>query len=185
MPATFQPGPLPGLVVVQPRVFADGRGSFFETYKQSEYQVNGVPKAFVQDNHSVSTRGVLRGLHFQTGQHAQGKLVRVVRGRVWDVAVDLRPGSATFGRWHGLELSAENRTQFYLPPGFAHGFLTLSEEAEFCYKCTAEYDKASEGGLRWDDPTLAIAWPLAGLEVSVSDKDAALPTWNQWREAQR
>lgn len=180
MPANFTQGPIEGLVIAQPRVFPDGRGSFFETYKQSEYQANGIPEAFVQDNHSVSVEGVLRGLHFQKGDHAQGKLVRVVRGAVWDVAVDCRPASPTLGRWYGLILSAENRTQFYIPPGFAHGFVTLSDEAEFCYKCTAEYHKASEGGLRWDDPTLAIEWPLAGLEVSVSEKDAVLPTWKDW-----
>jgi len=175
MPASFAPGPLAGLVIIQPRVFPDGRGSFFETYKQSEYAANGVADEFVQDNHSVSTRGVLRGLHFQNSPHAQGKLVRVVQGAVWDVAVDLRPESPTYGQWFGLELSADNRTQLYIPVGFGHGFVTLSETAEFVYKCTAEYNKAREGGVRWDDPTLGIAWPLAGLEVSVSDKDAALP----------
>jgi len=180
MPASFTAGPLPGLVLAQPRVFPDGRGSFFETYKQSEYQANGIAEAFVQDNHSVSAKGVLRGLHFQTGAHAQGKLVRVVRGAVWDVAVDCRPGSPTLGKWYGLVLSAENRTQFYIPPGFAHGFVTITDEAEFCYKCTAEYNKAAEAGIRWDDPTLAIAWPIAGLEISVSEKDAVLPLWNDW-----
>jgi dTDP-4-dehydrorhamnose 3,5-epimerase len=171
---------MPGLVIVQPRIFPDGRGSFFETYKQSEYAANGVAETFVQDNHSVSAKGVLRGLHFQTGDHAQGKLVRVVRGAVWDVAVDLRRSSPAFGQWFGLELSEQNRTQFYIPAGFAHGFVTLADGTEFCYKCTAEYHKASEGGVRWDDPTLAIEWPLAGLEVSVSDKDALLPLWNDW-----
>lgn len=175
MPATFSPGPIPGLVIVHPRVFPDGRGSFFETYKQSEYAANGIAEAFVQDNHSVSSKGVLRGLHFQNAPHGQGKLVRVIAGAVWDVAVDLRPGSATYGQWYGLELSAQNRTQFYIPAGFAHGFVTLTDGTEFCYKCTAEYHRASEGGVRWDDPQLAIRWPLSGLEVSVSEKDAALP----------
>ena len=175
MPASFSPGPLPGLVIVQPRVFPDGRGAFFETYKHSEYAANGIAEQFVQDNHSVSSRGVLRGLHFQTSPHAQGKLVRVVAGAVWDVAADLRPGSATYGQWYGLELSAENRVQFYLPPGFAHGFLTLSDTAEFLYKCTAEYDKASESGIRWDDPILAIRWPSLGGKPMVSEKDALLP----------
>jgi dTDP-4-dehydrorhamnose 3,5-epimerase len=175
MPATFSPGPLEGLVTVQPRVFPDGRGSFFETYKQSEYAANGIAELFVQDNHSVSSKGVLRGLHFQRAPHAQGKLVRVVAGAVWDVAVDLRPASPTYRRWYGVELSAENRMQFYIPAGFAHGFLTLSETAEFVYKCTAEYDKSSEGGLRWDDPSLAIAWPLSGQVPTVSEKDLALP----------
>jgi len=166
---------LAGLVIVQPRVFPDGRGSFFETYKQSEYVANGISEAFDQDNQSVSTKGVLRGLHFQRSPHTQGKLVRVIAGAVWDVAVDLRAGSSTYGSWFGLELSAENRTELYIPPGFAHGFVTLSETAEFVYKCTAEYNKASEGGVRWDDPTIGIDWPLAGLEVSVSEKDAVLP----------
>lgn len=185
MPATFAPGPLSGLVIVQPRIFPDGRGSFFETYKYSEYAANGVDALFLQDNHSISSKGVLRGLHFQTGDHGQGKLVRVVRGAVWDVAVDLRPESPTLGQWFGLELSAESRTQFYIPPRFAHGFLTLVDGTEFCYKCTAEYHKASEGGLRWDDPALAIKWPLDGLKVSISDKDASLPTWQDWLRSSR
>jgi len=181
MPASFVPGPLAGLVVVHPRVFPDGRGAFFETYKRSEYAANGIAEDFVQENHSVSARGVLRGLHYQNAPHAQGKLVRVVAGAVWDVAVDLRPQSATYGQWYGLELSAENRVQFYIPPGFAHGFMTLSDTAEFVYKCTAEYNKASEGGVRWDDPRLAIKWPAVLGELSVSDKDQALP----WLEGER
>jgi len=185
MTTSFTPGPLSGLVIVQPKVFSDGRGSFYETYRQSEYRANGITESFVQDNHSVSGRGVLRGLHFQTGEHAQGKLVRVVRGVVWDVAVDCRPESPSFGRWHGLILSAENRTQFYIPAGFAHGFLALSDEAEFCYKCTAEYNKVSEGGVRWDDATLSVEWPLDGLDVFVSEKDAVLPTWKDWTEGLR
>jgi len=180
MSASFQAGGLPGLVLVYPQVLPDSRGSFFETYKRSEYVANGITEHFVQDNHSVSRRGVLRGLHFQTGSHAQGKLVRVVHGLVWDVAVDLRRDSPTLGRWFGIELSAENRIQFYLSPGFAHGFLTLSPEAECCYKCTAEYDRSSEEGIRWNDPVLAIAWPVGGLEVSLSENDAALPSWDQW-----
>ena len=180
MPATFVPGPIPGLLIIQPRVFPDGRGSFFETYKQSEYAAAGLTESFVQDNHSVSSRGVLRGLHFQNPPFAQGKLLRVVVGAVWDVVVDLRPGQSTFGRWFGLELSAENRTQFYVPPGFAHGFVTLTDTAEFVYKCTAEYDKASEGGVRWDDPTLAIEWPSVEGGYLVSEKDQALP-WLGYR----
>src|SRR6185369_6435660 len=150
MPARFAGVGIPGLVVVQPEGFLDGRGNFFETYRQSEYSANGISDVFVQDCHSVSHRGVLRGLHFQHPPHAQGKLVRVVSGAVWDVAVDLRPDSPTWGQWYGLELSAENRTQFYIPAGFAHGFLTLSEKAEYVYKCSAEYHKASEDGVRWD-----------------------------------
>lgn len=176
----FAPGPLSGLVVVQPLIFPDGRGSFFETYKYSEYQAQGIGETFVQDNHSVSAKGVIRGLHYQTGDRAQGKLIRVVRGAVWDVAVDLRPSSPTLGRWYGLELSAENRTQLYIPPGFAHGFLTLVDGTEFCYKCTAEYCPSSEGGLRWDDPSLAIEWPLGDLEILVSGRDKLLPSWKDW-----
>jgi len=177
MPASLVPGPLEGLWIIQPRVFPDGRGSFFETYKQSEYAAAGLDALFVQDNHSVSVKGVLRGLHFQNEPHAQGKLVRVIQGSVWDVAVDLRPQSAACGQWFGLELSAENRTQFYIPPGFAHGFLTLSETAEFVYKCTAEYNKASESGYRWDDPNLAIPWPPLDVPYQISDKDDVLPFW--------
>jgi len=175
MPAGFSPGPLVGLVVVEPRVFTDDRGYFFESFKESEYKRAGIVGPFVQDNHSQSTRGVIRGLHFQRAPHAQGKLVRVVVGAAWDVVVDLRPGSATYGRWFGLELSAENRKMLYVPPGFAHGFLTLTEVAEFLYKCTAEYHRESEGGIRWDDPELAIEWPRLDVPFTVSEKDAALP----------
>lgn len=177
MPAEFRAGPLAGLVIVQPRVFPDDRGFFFEAFKASEYHQAGIPELFTQDNHSRSTKGVLRGLHLQREPHAQGKLVRVSLGAVWDVAVDLRPGSPTLGQWFGLELSAENRTMFYIPPGFAHGFLTLSEVAEFQYKCTAEYHKASEAGVRWDDPRLAIAWPRLDVPYLVSEKDQSLPLW--------
>jgi len=177
MPANFSPGPLSGLVIIQPRVFPDDRGFFFESFKASEYDAAGVPSSFVQDNHSKSSKGVLRGLHLQCEPHAQGKLVRVVKGAVWDVAVDLRPGSPTLGKWFGLELSEANRTMFYIPPGFAHGFVTLEDDTEFLYKCTAEYHKASEGGIRWDDPKLAIAWPKLDVAPLVSEKDAILPLW--------
>jgi dTDP-4-dehydrorhamnose 3,5-epimerase len=170
---SFTPTPLRGLLVIEPKLFDDERGFFMETYKESEFFAAGITERFVQDNHSRSRRGVLRGLHFQREPHAQGKLVRVLRGAVWDVAVDLRPSSPTQAKWHAVELSAENQLMFYLPPGFAHGFLTLSDEAELVYKCSAEYDKMSDGGLRWDDPDLAIAWPFR--HVIVSAKDAALP----------
>jgi dTDP-4-dehydrorhamnose 3,5-epimerase len=173
MPFTFTSGPLEGLVVVEPRRFRDERGFFMETYHESEFRAAGIGEPFVQDNHSRSSKGVLRGLHFQVGQKAQGKLVRAVAGAIWDVAVDIRPASSTYGSWWGIELSADNALMLYLPPGFAHGFLTLSEEAQVIYKCTAEYDKASEAGIRWDDPDLAIDWP--SREVIVSAKDAALP----------
>lgn len=182
MPSTFSQGPLPGLVLVAPGRFPDPRGEFFETYKHSEYVQNGIAETFHQDNHSVSHKGVLRGLHLQRDPHAQAKLVRVVWGRVWDVVVDLRRTSVSFGRWFGVELSRENRLQVYIPPGMAHGFLVLSDVAEFCYKCSAEYDRPSETGLRWNDPHVAIAWPDLGFPYFVSDKDEQLPLWPSWAE---
>lgn len=175
MPSTFTSTPIEGLLVIQPRIFPDDRGFFFESFKASEFSAHGVPELFVQDNQSKSSRGVLRGLHFQNEPYAQGKLVRVLRGAVWDVAVDLRPGSATWGKWFGMELSEANRSMFWIPPGFAHGFLTLQDDTDFVYKCTAEYNKASEGGLRWDDPTLSISWPKIEGDPLVSEKDAVLP----------
>ena len=173
MPCSFTTLPLSGLLLVESRVFGDDRGFFIETYRASEFKANGIPEVFVQDNHSCSSRGVLRGLHFQRAPHAQGKLVRVALGSVWDVAVDLRVGSSSYRRWYGVELSAENHLMLYLPPGFAHGFLTLSDKAHFLYKCTDEYDKASEAGIRWDDPDIGIEWPMR--DVVVSERDAALP----------
>jgi dTDP-4-dehydrorhamnose 3,5-epimerase len=173
MPFTFTPGPLEGLVVVEPRRFGDARGFFMETYRESEFRAGGIDVSFCQDNHSRSSTGVLRGLHYQIGPKAQGKLVRVLSGAIWDVAVDIRTDSPTYRSWWGLELSADNALMLYLPPGFAHGFLTLSGEAQVAYKCSAEYDKASEAGIRWDDPSLAIDWP--SRKVLVSEKDAALP----------
>ncbi len=181
MPAAFTSVSPSGLIVVQPRALLDNRGEFFETYKRSEYAANGVTEDFVQDNHSVSVQGVLRGLHWQRSPHAQGKLVRVVVGAVWDVAVDLRADSPTFGTWFGIELSAQNRTQLYIPAGFAHGFVTLSDTAEFLYKCTAEYDRASEAGIRWDDPDLGITWPAVSVDYIVSEKDALLPRLKEVR----
>lgn len=160
-----------GLYVIEPTVFPDARGYFVETYNQRDMEEAGLHMAFVQDNQSMSTKGVLRGLHYQI-EHPQGKLVRVIRGRVFDVAVDLRKGSPTFGKWHGVELSAENKKQFYVPEGFAHGFMVLSEEAEFCYKCTDFYHPGDEGGLRWDDPEIGIKWPIEeGTTVLLSDRD--------------
>lgn len=182
MPFSFKDTPLSGLLVVEPRVFPDPRGFFMETFKASEFAAAGVPGPFVQDNHSRSSKGVLRGLHFQRAPHAQGKLVRATRGAIWDVAVDLRPGSASYGKWYGLELSEENHLLFWIPEGFAHGFVALRDGSELQYKCTAEYDAASDGGVRWDDPELAIAWPIR--DVAVSPKDAALPTLAEW-EASR
>jgi len=164
-----------GLILVKPRVFPDERGFFLETYKKSEFSANGIEAAFVQDNHSLSAKGILRGLHYQMPPYTQGKLVSVIGGRIWDVAVDMRRGSPTFGQWEGVELSDENKCLFWIPPGFAHGFVTLSETVHLLYKCTAEYDKTSERGMRWDDPDIAVAWPLR--DVSVSARDAALPAF--------
>lgn len=147
-----------GLYVIEPAVHGDSRGYFVETYNQNDMREAGLDMVFVQDNQSASTKGVLRGLHFQK-QYPQGKLVRVIRGKVFDVAVDLRSGSSTFGKWHGEVLSEENHKQFYIPEGFAHGFLVLSDYAEFCYKCTDFYHPGDEGGLAWNDPSIGIEWP--------------------------
>ena len=151
-------GGIGGLCVVTPAVHGDSRGYFMETYSQRDMAEAGLDIAFVQDNQSMSTKGVLRGLHFQK-QFPQTKLVRVIRGRVFDVAVDLRKGSATYGKWYGVELSEENKKQFLIPRGFAHGFLVLSDAAEFCYKCDDFYHPNDEGGLAWNDPTIGIVWP--------------------------
>ena len=161
---------IPGVIIIEPTVFGDSRGYFMETYQAEEFAAAGSPGPFVQDNQSKSTRGVLRGLHFQK-EHTQGKLVRVVSGEVFDVAVDCRPNSETFGKWVGVTLSAENKKQFYIPQGFAHGFLVLSEEAEFTYKCTDYYDPAAEGGVKWDDPDVGIVWPAVDGEIRLSAKD--------------
>jgi len=181
MPFTFMKAPIEGLVIIEPRAFPDERGYFMESYKQSDFEKAGILGPFVQDNHSRSRRGVLRGLHFQRPPYAQGKLVRVSRGRAWDVAVDLRGGSPTFGKYFALELSEFNRLMFWIPAGFAHGFLALEDDTELQYKCTAEYNAASDGGLRWNDPDIAIAWPDIGIPYLVSAKDAALPTLREVR----
>jgi dTDP-4-dehydrorhamnose 3,5-epimerase len=149
---------LPGVCIIEPVVHGDSRGYFMETYNLNDMREAGLDMVFVQDNQSMSVKGVLRGLHYQIN-YPQGKLVRVVKGRVFDVAVDLRPGSETYGQWYGLELSEENKKQFYISEGFAHGFMVLSETAEFCYKCTDFYNPADEGGLAWNDPTINIQWP--------------------------
>ena len=151
-------GGIEGLCVITPAVHGDNRGYFMETYNQNDMREAGLDMTFVQDNQSMSVKGVLRGLHFQK-QYPQGKLVRVIKGRVFDVAVDLRSGSDTYGKWYGVELTEENKKQFYIPQGFAHGFLVLSEVAEFCYKCTDFYHPGDEGGLAWNDPKIGIAWP--------------------------
>lgn len=156
-----------GLCVIEPAVHGDERGYFMETYNQNDMHEAGLDMVFVQDNQSMSTKGVLRGLHFQK-EFPQGKLVRVIKGTVFDVVVDLRQGSATFGKWFGVELSEENKKQFYIPEGFAHGFLVLSDVAEFCYKCTDFYHPGDEGGLAWNDPAIGIAWPQVAGEYKGS-----------------
>ena len=163
--------PIEGLYVIEPTVFKDERGYFMETYNQNDFKEAGLDMVFVQDNQSMSVKGVLRGLHYQK-QYPQGKLVRAVRGTVFDVAVDLREKSATYGKWFGVILSAENKKQFYIPEGFAHGFLVLSDEAEFVYKCTDFYHPGDEGGMAWNDPDIGIEWPLQdGVELIISEKD--------------
>lgn len=163
---------IPEVIVIAPPVFTDSRGYFLETYQQKKYAELGIPKPFVQDNQSYSTKNVLRGLHFQL-RYPQGKLVRVTQGTVFDVAIDIRKNSPTFGKWHGEILSAENHKQMYIPENFAHGFCVLSDSAEFLYKCTDFYVPGDEGGLIWNDPQLGIKWPI-DLPI-LSDKDAALP----------
>lgn len=163
---------IPGVVILEPDVFGDGRGYFFESYSQRDFDARVRPVRFVQDNESRSKYGVLRGLHFQRGEHAQSKLVRVVQGRVLDVAVDIRRGSPTFGRHVAVELSGDNKRQFFVPRGFAHGFAVLSAEAVFQYKCDNAYAPDSEGAIAWDDPDLGIEWQLAPGDVILSPKDS-------------
>lgn len=169
-----------GLYVIEPTVFPDARGYFVETYNQNDFKEAGLTMDFVQDNQSMSVKGVLRGLHYQK-QYPQGKLVRVVRGAVFDVAVDLRAGSKTYGKWFGVELSAENKKQFYISEGFAHGFLVLTDEAEFAYKCTDFYHPGDEGGILWNDPEIGIEWPVSeDTELIISEKDQK---WGGIRDA--
>lgn len=163
---------LAGCVVIEPRVFADARGFFFESFNSDKLAAQGLDLRFVQGNVSSSSRGVLRGLHYQW-PNPQGKYVSVMEGEVWDVAVDIRRGSPTFGKWTAVVLSAENRRHFWIPEGFAHGFVVLSERAVFTYLCTAVYDAKADAGIRWDDPTLAIDWPVVSPQLS--DKDARAP----------
>ncbi|MCX8089628.1 MAG: dTDP-4-dehydrorhamnose 3,5-epimerase [Verrucomicrobiae bacterium] len=160
---------IPGLLIIEPKVFGDARGFFLETWHRQRYREAGLDVDFVQDNLSSSRRGTIRGLHFQNPR-AQGKLVWVIEGEVFDVAVDLRRSSPTFGRWHGLNLSSENRLQFYIPPGFAHGFAVLSETAIFAYKCTEFYSPADELTLQWNDPDVGVQWPFADPVLSEKDK---------------
>lgn len=179
---TVQTTHLAGCFIITPKVFGDHRGYFFESFNQQLFhELTGVQAEFVQDNVSKSCYGVLRGLHMQLGEHAQAKLVRVSEGRVLDVAVDMRPESPTFGQHVAVELSSENNHQFFIPRGFAHGFAVLSETAVFQYKCDNYYCKAAESGLIYDDPALGIDWQLPAEQVLLSEKDALLPTLEQWR----
>ncbi|MDC0664165.1 dTDP-4-dehydrorhamnose 3,5-epimerase [Marinobacter sp. SS21] len=169
-------------VIIEPKVYGDHRGFFLETFQAARYaELAGIEFPFVQDNHSRSAKGVLRGLHFQVTK-PQGKLVRVVSGEVFDVALDLRRDSPTFGQWEGVYLSEENKRQFWVPPGFAHGFVVVSEVADFEYKCTDYYDPTDEGAIRWNDPELAIEWP-EGLDVKLSEKDASAPSFREFLES--
>lgn len=180
---TFSPTSIDGVVVIETKSYGDERGSFMETYKRPDFVAGGIDVDFVQDNQSSSVRGVLRGLHFQIN-HPQAKLVRVVGGEVFDVCVDLRAGSPTFGQWEGVVLSAENRRQFFIPRGFAHGFYVLSESAVFAYKCDDVYHPNDEGGIRWDDERIGVEWPLLeGCDVILSDKDRRHPSFSEYLES--
>ena len=171
---TFHPTEIPGVYIIDVKIYGDRRGYFMETYKESDFREAGLNYTFVQDNQSASRRGVLRGLHFQK-QHPQAKLVRVLRGEVFDVAVDLRAGSATYGKWVGALLSGENHRQLMIPRGFAHGFVVVSESAEFAYKCDDFYHPEDEGGIMWNDPAIGIEWPDVG-EILLSEKDRRHPS---------
>ena len=182
---TFTKTSIEGVIVVDVKAYGDDRGYFMETYKKPDFVAGGIDVGFVQDNQSSSTKGVLRGLHFQIN-HPQSKLVRVVSGEVFDVAVDLREGSPTYGKWEGVILSSENKRQFFIPRGFAHGFLVLSDTAEFCYKCDDVYHPNDEGGLMWNDPAIGIKWPaLQGddsfdeSKIILSDKDKIHPVFRK------
>jgi dTDP-4-dehydrorhamnose 3,5-epimerase len=170
MPFTFEPTNLSGVIVITPKLYSDDRGFLMETYKRSEFEAAGLDLPLVQENHSRSSIGTLRGLHYQREPKAQGKLVRVVLGEIFDVAVDIRKGSPTFGKWVGVMLSERNRRSIYIPAGFAHGFCVTSPEAEVIYKTTEEYAPEFEHGIRWDDPGLAIAWPVAHPILSARDR---------------
>ena len=171
-----------GLVAIEPTIFEDARGYFMESFKQSWFDEHVAPTTFVQDNESKSSRGVLRGLHFQEGAFAQAKLVRVLQGEVLDVVVDIRPNSPTFGKHHRTILSEANKRQFFIPRGFAHGFVVLSATAVFAYKVDNVYSKAHEGGILYNDPALGIDWDIPHSEILLSEKDAVLPTIEEWRK---
>ncbi|MDR3334111.1 MAG: dTDP-4-dehydrorhamnose 3,5-epimerase [Treponema sp.] len=177
MAFAFEPCLIAGIYEIRPKVFGDSRGYFFESYSEQDFQAAGLSARFVQDNQSRSVKGVLRGLHFQKS-HPQGKLVRVIEGEVFDVAVDIRPGSPSRGTWCGVVLSGETQNQFYIPEGFAHGFLVLSESAVFAYKCTDFYHPEDEGGIIWNDPIIGIRWPELGMDYLLSEKDKKLPEFS-------
>ena len=176
MPFSIEPCSIQGLYEIQPLVFGDNRGYFLETWSERDFEAAGLNPRFVQDNQSRSIRGVLRGLHFQK-TCPQGKLVRVIEGEVFDVAVDLRPGSPSRGKWHAVILSGEKQNQFYISEGFAHGFLVLSETAVFAYKCTGFYHPGDEGGVIWNDPAIGIKWPDVGMDYIFSEKDTHWPVF--------
>jgi dTDP-4-dehydrorhamnose 3,5-epimerase len=179
----FQETDIPGLIIFEPSVWEDERGYFFESYNQKTFAGGGITAGFVQDNQAKSTFGVLRGLHYQVEPFAQAKLVRVIHGEVLDIAVDLREDSPTYGKWLGIRLSAANRKQLYVPRGFAHGYVVLSESAEFFYKCDNFYSKNHEGGIRYDDPTLQIDWEIDPSEIILSEKDRELPLFGMHRRS--
>ena len=172
---TFTPLEIPDVILIKPAIYGDNRGFFFESYKKDLFVQNGITVDFVQDNMSSSSRGVVRGLHYQKYPHSQGKLVRVVKGEVFDVAVDIREGSPWYGKWVGRILSADNKLSMYVPPGFAHGFCVVSETAEFHYKCSGYYSPEHERGIMWNDPAVNITWPIDPAEAVLSDKDARNP----------
>lgn len=171
----FTATPLEGVWVIEPAVFADDRGFFLESYHKQKFAEHGITEEFVQDNHSFSKKNVVRGLHFQHPPYAQSKLVRVIQGEVFDVAVDIRPQSPTFGKWFGVHLSAENKKMLYIPVGFAHGFCVVSETADFTYKCGAPYNQQADGGIFWNDSSIGIAWPITADSALLSEKDIQLP----------
>jgi dTDP-4-dehydrorhamnose 3,5-epimerase len=173
MPFTFTRLSIPDVILIEPRIFADARGFFVETYKYSDFLNIGIREQFVQDNHSRSAHRILRGLHYQKDPHAQGKLVQCLRGNIFDVAVDIRKGSPTFGRWDGVELSEEDHRMLYVPPGFAHGFVVLSGSADVVYKCTGEYSQTDDRGIIWNDPDINIQWPVS--DPVLSEKDMKHP----------
>jgi len=177
MPFSFKPLSIPDVVLVEPTVFPDDRGFFMEAFKASDFEKAGLPIHFVQDNFSCSKKDVIRGLHYQKNPKAQGKLVSVLKGGVWDVAVDLRRQSPTFLKWAAAELNDRNHALLYIPPGFAHGFVALTEDVHLLYKCTSEYDPQADAGVRWDDPDIAIPWPVD--RPVLSEKDHSLPLLHQ------